>query len=251
MHRKSLTMTTVLLSAVVASAAPALAGVELVTNGGFESNGGNGQLGYNTTATDWSLPVGNTGYAFLFAPGTADTTGANGQFGNLTLYGPGNGNNNGLPATSPAGGYFLASDTDFQQAAISQTINGLTVGDEYTVGFWWAGAQQSGFSGSTEEQWEVSLGSDTQSTAFVMIPQAGFSGWMYQTFTFTATSASEALSFFADGTPGEPPFALLDGVTMMAVPEPSTWAMMLVSFGGLGFAAAYRRRRKLALAAAG
>jgi PEP-CTERM motif len=39
-----------------------------------------------------------------------------------------------------------------------------------------------------------------------------------------------------------------DGVTMTAVPEPSTWAMMLVGFGGLGFAA-YRRRRGAVAAA--
>ena len=243
MDRKSLVMTSFLLSALVASSAPALAGVELVTNGGFESNGGSGQIGFNTSATDWSLPVGNTGYDFLFAPGTADTTGADGQYGGLTLYGPGNGVANGLPATSPAGGYFLGADADFQQAALSQTITGLVVGRSYTVGFWWAGAQQTGFTGPTMEQWQVSLGSETQSTTLATIPQAGFTGWMYQTFTFTATATSEALSFFPEGSPGEPPFALLDGVTMTAVPEPSTWAMMGLGFAGLGFAA-YRRRAK-------
>jgi hypothetical protein len=36
---------------------------------------------------------------------------------------------------------------------------------------------------------------------------------------------------------------------MMAVPEPSTWAMMLIGFGGLGVAA-YRSRRTAAAAAA-
>jgi hypothetical protein len=230
------------LFSALCAAAPALAGVDLVTNGGFESNGGNGQIGFNTSAADWSLPLNNTGYDFLFAPGTADTTGSVGQFGGLTLYGPGNGVANGLPATSPAEGYFLGADADFQQAALSQTITGLVVAESYTVGFWWAGAQQTGFTGPTMEQWQVSLGSETQSTTLAMIPQAGFTGWMYQTFTFTATSTSEVLSFFADGSPGEPPFALLDGITLTAVPEPSTWAMMLIGFGGLGFAA-YRRRR--------
>jgi hypothetical protein len=36
--------------------------------------------------------------------------------------------------------------------------------------------------------------------------------------------------------------------TLSAVPEPSTWAMMLIGFAGLGFAG-YRQRRKLAVAA--
>jgi hypothetical protein len=66
-----------------------------------------------------------------------------------------------------------------------------------------------------------------------------------ETFDFTANATSEALSFLAVGSPAAnlPPFALLDGVSLTAVPEPSTWAMMLAGFGGLGFAAFRRRRR--------
>ena len=70
---------------------------------------------------------------------------------------------------------------------------------------------------------------------------------MPQTFYFTADATSEVLSFLAIGTPispSVPPFSLLDSVSMMAVPEPSTWATMVVGFGGLGFAA-YRRRRNV------
>ncbi len=76
-----------------------------------------------------------------------------------------------------------------------------------------------------------------------------FSGWSLQTFDFTATATSEMLSLLAVGSPAAnlPPFALLDGVSLTAVPEPSTWAMMLAGFGGLGFAA-YRRRRRTLLA---
>ena len=66
---------------------------------------------------------------------------------------------------------------------------------------------------------------------------------MHESFTFTATSGSEALSFLAIGTPtGVPPFSLLDGVTMVAaVPEPETWALMLCGMGLIG--AVQRRRR--------
>ncbi len=73
---------------------------------------------------------------------------------------------------------------------------------------------------------------------------------MTATFTFTANSPTELLSFLAVGTPAAnlPPFALLDGVSLTAVPEPSTWAMMLVGFGGLGYAALRRRRTALAAA---
>jgi hypothetical protein len=74
---------------------------------------------------------------------------------------------------------------------------------------------------------------------------------MLENLTFTANSTSELLSFLAVGTPSGnlPPFALLDGVSLTAVPEPSNWAMMLAGFGGLGFAAV-RRRRKMRLAIA-
>jgi len=211
------------MAIALALGASGAAQADLVNNGGFESNTGNGQLGFNTTVADWSVPGG--GYTFLFAPGTADTSGATGQYGPLSLWGPGNGSPNGLPATSPAGGYFIAQDGDFQQAAIQQTINGLTVGQQYQVGFWWAAAQQFGFTGASTEQWQVSLGASTQSTANVNVPSHGFSGWMYQTMNFTADSTSDVLSFFANSTTGGvPPFALLDGVTMSsAVPEPTCW----------------------------
>src|SRR5580692_11197570 len=129
---------------------------DLVTNGSFENNAGTGQLNDTTTAVGWtSAPSGGVaGYNFLFGPGTADTTGASGtQYGNLKLWGPNGGSANGLPASSPDGGYFVAADSDFESATISQTINGLTVGRQYTVGFWWAGAQQSGFIGISTDQW--------------------------------------------------------------------------------------------------
>jgi hypothetical protein len=63
----------------------------------------------------------------------------------------------------------------------------------------------------------------------------GFSGWMHQTFNFTAASTSSTLNFLSIGTPtGVPPFELLDGVSVYdtSVPEP-------LSFLGMGLAAGY------------
>ena len=201
----------------------------LVTNGGFESTtNGPCQFDYCTVATGWS----SHGYNFIFGYGTADTTGSNGQDGNLRLWGPNDGSNNGMPAGSPDGGNFVAADGDFLVAPIQQTINNLTVGGIYTVGFWWAGAQNYGFTSPTTEQWQVSLGSQTMDTVVLQNPSHGFTGWRYQSFTFTADNTSDVLSFLAVGTPsGEPPFVVLDGVTMnAATPEPGTLAL---SVGGL------------------
>ena len=199
------------------------------TNGSFETTtNGKGELGFNTIATGWTT----TGYNFLYTSGSADTTGATGQDGNVQLWGPGNGSANGLPASSPDGGNFVAADGVFQVGAIQQTITGLTKGNAYAVGFWWAGAQQSGYNTATTEQWQVSLGGQTQSTVVVTDASHGFTGWVHKTFTFTADNTSDVLSFLAIGTPaGVPPFVLLDGVTVAAaVPEPGSWALMA---GGL------------------
>jgi Protein of unknown function (DUF642)/PEP-CTERM motif len=208
----------------------------LVVNGDFETTtaGPNFQFDNNTTAPPWT----SSGYNFIFAPGAADTVGATGQFGNLQLWGPGNGSANGLPATSPSGGNYVGADGAFEVGAISQTINGLTAGNSYVVSFWWGGAQQSGFTGATTEQWQVSLGGQTQSTVVLNNASHGFTGWQSQSFTYTATSSSELLSFLAVGTPtGVPPFVLLDGVTLNAssVPEPGTITLMLGGLlGGIG-----------------
>jgi hypothetical protein len=234
-------------SVMALSAFTISAKADLITNGGFESTtSGNGQLGFNTNATDWSVPVPSGSYTFVFAPGTADTSGANGQYGTVQLWGPGDGSNNGLPASSPAGGNYIASDSDFQQGAVSQMIDGLNAGASYTLGFWWAGAQQAGFSGSSTAQWDVSFGSETQDTAVLNTPSEGFTGWQYQTLTFTADATSDLLSFLAVGTPGGvPPFVLLDGVSLDPVPEAAPSLLLLTVLGLLVGIARLRSKKRL------
>ena len=213
------------------------ANAALITNGSFESNGGGGQLGFNTSATGWTVPSGSTAsYFFIFGSGTADGPGVAGQYGNLQLWGPGNGSANGLPASSPDGGFFIGSDPVFQNGAISQTVTGLTAGDLYKLSFYWAGAQQYTFNEATTEGWQVTFGSQTQSTATVSTPNHGFSPWQLQSFNFTATSGTQVLSFLSTGGPSSsiPPFALLDGVSLTQVPEPGSWTLLLGGLGVLG-----------------
>ena len=227
---------TTMLAAIPASA------TNLVVNGDFELTtlAGSAEFGARYPSdqlTGWTTD----GYNFVYASGTADNgTGAAGEYNNVQLWGPGNGSNNGLPAASPTGGNYVGADGAFGVGAISQTINGLIAGHKYDVSFWWAGAQQYGFSGPNTEQWEVSLGSESHSTAVLNNADHGFTGWRQQSFTFTATSSSAVLSFLAHGTPqGVPPFSLLDGVKLEAqgpVPEPASWALMILGFGASGFA---------------
>ena len=85
-------------------------------------------------------------------------------------------------------------------------------------------------------------------TGVVTNPDRGFTPWMFESFSFTATSTSATLSLLAYGTPvGQPPFSLIDGITIdtttpMPVPEPTTWAMMLIGFGVIGGVMRTRRR---------
>lgn len=231
---------------------PAFATTELVTNGDFATNGGNGELGDNTTAAGWTFVPSPHSYVFLWNAGpgvsgtTADTTGADGVFGTVWLWGPGNGSDNHL-TLSPDGNAFIGSNPAFRNSPIEQTLSGLKIGVPVVVTFDWAGAQQHGFSGPTSEGWDVSLGASApQSTGEVHISSHGFSGWQTASFTFTPTSTSEVLKFMAIGSASEvlPPFALLDSVSAKEVPELSTWAMMALGFLGLAYAGFRSNRRK-------
>ncbi len=243
-------MKTMLLSAIAlfaAASAGSAQATNLVTNGGFESTtNGPGHMYYGyTDATGWNS---NNGYNFIFAPGTADTSGSytpeyNGY---ISFWGSNNGGPDVIPASSPDGGNFLGMDGAYQVEPMQQTLTGLTVGKKYNVGFYWAAAQQTGYNGATTEAFKVSLGAENYTTPIYSNPSHGFSGWMHQSFTFTAVNTSDVLSFLAIGTPdGLPPFSLLDGITASAVPEPASWAMLIAGFGLVGAAA----RRRAAVAA--
>ncbi len=241
----------------------AASAVDFVTNGGFEmlTNGPNLGNAY-TDAVGWttSSPSGNyggKGYGIFF--GVGDGTGSptvqdNNGPGSppASLWGPNYGSANGFTGISPTGGNFWASDADPDyNVAISQTLTGLTIGTTYHVGFDWAGAQlilpsYGLFNGPTTEAFTVSFDGQTKSTAIVSIGSHGFSGWMHENFSFTATSTTAVLSFLSGSGPqGLPPQALLDGVTV-TIPEPATGAMMIAGFGLVGFAA--RRRRNVVVA---
>jgi hypothetical protein len=62
------------------------------------------------------------------------------------------------------------------------------------------------------------------------------------TFTVFNLDLNATAGGFSSG-----PITLLTGPTITPVPEPSTWAMMIIGFCGLGFMA-YRRKKQIHLA---
>jgi hypothetical protein len=261
MSKRSLTILAT-MSIVSLAAAGAHAGPNLVVNGGFEQHTADSS-GYASFETDpdynpgggsltgWTeTNVGvNGAFNVLFAPSGATSVEPDTRFtpprsGDVQYLWalPGN--------PDPNGGYFIALDGDTQyNGALQQTISGLTVGKTYALKFYWAASQFADRSGPTTEQLQIQFGDQSAATAVVDNASHSATNWMTENFTFKADSASALLSFLSVGTPnGLPPVALLDGVSVSAVPEPSTWALITVALGGVG-AAARARRRQAAIAA--
>jgi hypothetical protein len=236
---------TVAAIALLTWAPAAKADPNLVQNGQFQNYNSNmatpgGYVCYpsgpscNSDVTDWSATcslVGGCGtsgtpLSLLFATsGDSAWNGVPGQsnFGFAT------------PALDPpGGGNYIGDDGDFiYNSSLFQTINGLTVGDSYALSFSQAAAEQGGQSTQTTEQWQVSLGAQTQTSVLMNNPPGGFTPWSQQTMTFTASSTSEVLNFLSLGAPsGVPPIALLADVSLVQTPEPTT-LMLLAGMGGL------------------
>jgi hypothetical protein len=229
--------------AVGTVAAAHAAPMNLVQNGSFEQTSltSSSEFGASyggQTVANWTSPSASAFNVYFFA-NTATTVSAANRFND-----PGNKLDTAFTGPSPDGGNFVALDGDTQyNGPLNQTINGLVVGDHYALTFDWGAIQLQNRTGATTEQIQASLGGSTKLTSVVNNPSQGFSGWLTQTFIFTATSGSEVLSFLSLGTPnGLPPMALLDGVSLTDVPEPAT--LSLFGMGVLGLTAAIRRARR-------
>lgn len=207
-----------------------------LTNGSFEDIGSatvSFSINNPTLLPGWDTnptPSGNNVLNCLVLPSatTALCGAPNGW--NLEFWNAGVGGN--FPGgASPDGGNFVAIDGDASfRVRLEQTLTGLVVGQNYVVSFYQAAAQQYGFDGATTERWRVSLGTETHDSTQMNTANHGYVGWMSESLTFTAQSATSVLSFLALGTPsGQPPFVLIDGITVnetTETPEPSTFALI-------------------------
>lgn len=236
-------LVSVVALAGIATAAQAN-GPNLVSNGSFSTFTTGAATGSCSSGTQTAVTGDPTGWTitsgYSFIVNSSNYSSFCGPSGTLGLYGP--------IGASPDGGNFLASDGGYLTGYISQPLT-LVTGATYSVSFYVAGAQQSGYTGATTDYWTVGLGNSagsgvSQTTPTINLPSATFSGWSLEQFNFVAQAASQVLWFLATGSPsGQPPFSLLDGVTttQVSVPEPPT---ALVLLGGLLGLAGLRRVRR-------
>ncbi len=148
------------------------------------------------------------------------------------------------------GSYWQAADGDRSidlsgndKGSISQMLTGLTVGQTYQVMFALAGNPDGG--GATKV---ATVSDDGSQSSVFFFAQGGNDktnmGWTTQTYTFKATGTTANLVFSA--TANNPYGPALDNVSISAVPEPATWAMMIIGFGGVGSMLRSTRRKQVA-----
>ena len=132
---------------------------------------------------------------------------------------------------------------------ISQSV-ATAIGTVYSLTFGYSGENTAGVSATLD----VLIGSQL-SQFNILGDNAGLFKKPFQTTTlfYTATSALTKISFTESASSqigfNDP---LIDGVDFSmssAVPEPSTWLMIIAGFAGVGFMAYRRRNQATALAA--
>jgi len=212
----------------LAAFVPFPAAANFIANGGFEQ-------GFFT---------GGVSLAQQIQPG--DSTLPNWTVSNapVTWYTSGWSNNPPQIPLNPRTGSFglNLADGSVNFVRISETVN-LVPFQQYQLSFWVGNfSANNGPAGLN-----VNITDGTSNTILVSEALApatnGSHTWTRFAFNFIADGTSNTINFSEINGPS---YIGLDDVSVTAVPEPATWAMMILGFAGVGFMA-YRRKSKPAL----
>jgi hypothetical protein len=190
---------------------PANAAVNLIADGNFDTplSAGN----YTTYSAPQTFGAGSV---------WSVTSGSVDEIGNYWL-----------PPSTGGGSVDLSGNA---AGAIQQSFN-AAAGD-YTLQFYLSGNPDGGL--LTTKQITVSIGGISQDFFYTLGGANSKSNMNYilETLAFTSLGGPDTLTFKSDtdGAFG----GVIGGVNVSAVPEPATWAMLLLGFGGIG----WRLRRR-------
>jgi hypothetical protein len=251
------------LGLAVAASWSSTAQANLVQNGSLELSGYAAGASPNIfdagLITGWTLysPGSNVNAVYQYDPNLSSPTAPQSMPDAYRTCTAALGFQAGATCTNPDGpGYFVNLDGDPSfPTGIRQSIAGLVANQKYTLTFSWAAVQRWNESGPTSDEYlTVTLGNLSFNTPNIFtgppsptcttcLPPKVFSGWFTTSVNFVWDGSSSVLSFLSHGNPsGIPPTVNLDGISLNAAPEPSSWVMLITGFGVL--VAAARRRRK-------
>jgi len=186
----------------------------IVNNGGFETG----------DFTGWTV-TSTADHPQVVIPYNSTATYPNGAYGEPIPAAPGGGNY----------GVYFVSDTGTD--TISQQVS-LVAGQSYLISF-----DLYGPTNGRANAFDATLQSAVDNfTSPLFSAKALASGWTVYTGYFVADANSPyTLQFTFNGLGLPASDFVLDNANIQAVPEPATWAMMILGFLGVGFVA-YRRR---------
>ena len=187
----------------------------------------------------WGSVVAMAAFA-LAAPAQAQVTNGGFETGDFTGWTQsGNTDFTGVDSIAPhSGDYAAYFGNAGSTGSISQTLT-TTPGQDYTISFWLMNEE------GEPNSFEAAFGD----AVLMTLTDAPDSGYIFYSFTETASSASTLLSFTFQQ---DVTFWDLDDVSVVAagVPEPATWAMMILGLGMAGVAIRRRRARRIVVPAA-